>query len=1261
MNKKLLLVLIISVMAKAWVAAQVTDTVPDLIISEQRMDWGNTAYIELTNMGDSTLDLSQFMITSPHTSNRIFYFAANTLLAKVESYVLCNKWEEEDNNWGQLQSIVNQFVFPEESSWVTETGGHDSISVGEYILQTWNGKYSSQLWYKSSDIDSMVIDCFNWNRGEDGTDAGIKSQLPVAGVVDPISNNTLIRKLSVSEGNMGDWDASRGVDASDSEWLLASLPTYNQAIPFSSVGNHGEDYPIVATSANSDVVVDLDNGTLTVPWGIYRGDSIISELNLGKGMAWTLFENAVFEDSVHNILQTGDVLQLKSFGNTMQMKDLAITVSPPASDMNKAFPVRNTGLYDADDPTSITVIKGTRYYVTDNMPTIDTIGNVPFACRVDTMLNYIEWASNANADFIWKDGPVRVDLMNGDILEVTAENGSKKQYYIDVQDYTMSDNVDLTAITWPDITMEHMLFDLNWITDTLPGFSPNKTNYEVTLKYGTTNVPAFKAYSDDLNAKISYSPAISLSGGFDERTTVITVTSESDTLTAVYKVTFNLEQREEDFQEFSPGPFISEFHQRSYTQLEGLEICNPGNVDLDLSNYLITSIESNDAAASVTQSLSHEYRYKMYVPGYRLQDDSLLYMTTDYKKLVTFDGDVNPIVKPGGVFTIGGGNTERWVEKNKPSPDWNIIFDHDRENAWGIIFPKGTGLTHRNGTWSYFLWEINDTENDSIKNGWKALNLNNLKLIDVLGYSDGSNFYDAAGYTGSGGGGISIIRKPHIWKGNDSYVISGGTTPEDSEWIVRPPADKGTALLTMGSQPLDQITGYLSTVSSLIYIVDPGYQGDLGITGIGNGETVQQFFDKLIQPDTGQDLSVKTNADGAILALTDPISQSDTLVVVSADGTNMSKYVLDVTPLNNNVNLALTGGSTLTIEASAVSGFEQGATLEDVSGGVKTESDLSIINIIDGAGALIPLKVLDGEGVYQPVLATSDLYIEVVAQNGDRKQYQLTPDANNSDAFVLSSVYEVDNDYFIISGLPGGTAVSAFMDNITPAEGATVKIIDKLDYDRTLGNLSYDDLLVVVSSDGSKTVTYMLNFVEEIIVNAQPSVSVASDNIEVEIGVATSVSVTADDDGLPAPPGALTYTWSVSSGEATNVAIANPDQATTDVTFSASGSYELQILVSDGELDATATVSVSVLVGVENLSSAFRMYPNPANEKVILEFMDLSAPVISIYNITGKAVYNGIAEGSTMTIDVSGMDTGLYFVKIENGGEQITKKLSIIK
>lgn len=1264
MNKKLLLLLFISIVSKAWLAAQV-DTIPDLIISEQRMDWSTNAYIELTNMGDSALDLSQFILSSPYTDNNRYYFEPNTMLNPKKTVVLANYWDEVDRNWVELQAKTDFLVWQDDASELTI---YDSISVGAYLLQSWGGKYSTLLWYKWSDVDSMIIDCFNYNTDANGS--AQKVLVPVAGVPEAVNYNTLVRKFNIVQGNLGNWDASRGTDAAESEWLLAEHLTPQHGLPFTTVGNHG-NYSIDVTAANPDIVLDIANGTLTAPWGIIRGDSLIKNLNLGDGMAWSYLQNPVFEDSIHTIMQTGDKLQLKSFGTAMTLKELSITVTDPKDDMNLVFPRRSTGPLNADIPGSITVIKGVRYYVTNGEPTMDTIGNVPFAARVDTLFKYIEWASNASAKIIWKDGTERVDLMNGDILEVTAANSSKKQYYIDVQEYSLSDNVSLSAIIWPDITMQDRLFDLNWITDTIPGFAPNITSYTVKLRSDTKNVPAFKAYSQDLNARISYKPAVSLKGGFDERTTVITVTSESDTLTKKYYITFAVEVNSELMQSFKGEPFFTEFQSKTMTQVEVVELANPGTESLDLSKYLIARINGSDPVSAITQNLDYINRYSMYVPGYRFTDDTASWQKdgvngADYKKLVKFDGDVDPNLEANGdVFVIAGGDPNKLVESADLDPSvYNLTFPIDYPNVWGIQFPKNTGLTQRNNNITLYLFRI---DNDTILSGDKAIgDINDLTLIDVLGHNDGTNYGSIAGYTGPINKGFRVIRKPNIWRGNTSYLASGGTTLENSEWLLTDPTTEGLswseACSTIGNHKLDPVTAYISTVSSLKYLVDRGYQGKLGITGIGNGETVQQFYDNLIIPDTAQTLTVKNSSDGAPRALADAVAAGDTLVVIAADGKSTTKYVLDITPLDNNVSLVAVSGSGLTITANTVTGFILGTTLKTVMEGVKPGSDLAIMNIIDATGALVPLQEMDANGVYLPVLATKNMFFEVVAQNGNRASYQLIPGSQVGDAFVVSSVYAIDQDHFVIAGVPGGISVSKFLANLTAAEGATVTILDKAAYKRAMGNLSIDDVLKVVSSDGSKTVIYMLYFVDE--VNVAPSVSVAETDIAAASGVAVSVSATVTDDGLPIVPGVLSYTWTVSVGSAANVSIAAPTEATTNVTFTADGFYVLQIKVSDGELDGVATVNVTVTgTGIESNSAAFRMYPNPANETITLEMGNRGneIPVISIYSITGKIVYKEIAENNIKVIDVSRLDKGLYFVKIENGTETITKKLSIVK
>ncbi len=70
------------------------------------------------------------------------------------------------------------------------------------------------------------------------------------------------------------------------------------------------------------------------------------------------------------------------------------------------------------------------------------------------------------------------------------------------------------------------------------------------------------------------------------------------------------------------------------------------------------------------------------------------------------------------------------------------------------------------------------------------------------------------------------------------------------------------------------------------------------------------------------------------------------------------------------------------------------------------------------------------------------------------------------------------------------------------------------------------------------------------------------------------------DDGLPTKPGALTMTWSKSSGPGT-VTFANPQSAATQATFSYAGSYTLAVTASDGVLSTKAIVTVNVLPGAD--------------------------------------------------------------------------------
>ena len=93
--------------------------------------------------------------------------------------------------------------------------------------------------------------------------------------------------------------------------------------------------------------------------------------------------------------------------------------------------------------------------------------------------------------------------------------------------------------------------------------------------------------------------------------------------------------------------------------------------------------------------------------------------------------------------------------------------------------------------------------------------------------------------------------------------------------------------------------------------------------------------------------------------------------------------------------------------------------------------------------------------------------------------------------------------------------------------------------------------------------------------NQAPTVNAGPDRT-VTLPNAVLLTGSATDDGLPNPPAAMTYNWSMASGPGT-VTLGAPNALSTSASFSASGSYVLRLTASDGALTASDVVSVTVI------------------------------------------------------------------------------------
>lgn len=95
-------------------------------------------------------------------------------------------------------------------------------------------------------------------------------------------------------------------------------------------------------------------------------------------------------------------------------------------------------------------------------------------------------------------------------------------------------------------------------------------------------------------------------------------------------------------------------------------------------------------------------------------------------------------------------------------------------------------------------------------------------------------------------------------------------------------------------------------------------------------------------------------------------------------------------------------------------------------------------------------------------------------------------------------------------------------------------------------------------------------------------------------------------------------------------------------------------------------VMAGTTVGIKNIdASSLSIYPNPANENMIIELNDArlsDAAVISIYDLNGRVVKheNLSFQGGRTAVKTSGLKDGLYTIMIKDQNNVYTTKLSVI-
>jgi len=305
-------------------------------------------------------------------------------------------------------------------------------------------------------------------------------------------------------------------------------------------------------------------------------------------------------------------------------------------------------------------------------------------------------------------------------------------------------------------------------------------------------------------------------------------------------------------------------------------------------------------------------------------------------------------------------------------------------------------------------------------------------------------------------------------------------------------------------------------------------------------------------------------------------------------GTYVVQLIVNNCGMNSVSTVAISTGDVPPVaQPGAVQAIAVGSTV-DLTGDASTASGdnaliyrWSLLNKPTGSAAALssttsefPLFVVDLAGDYISQLIVNDGTLNSApSTKWDSTLGHLPPvaDAGSNQTVAVSSTVQLSGAN---SFSPDGESVGYGWIMLSKPSGSNATLFRNISADATfvadVAGLYIVQLTVHNSTYGSSvpvTVEITAAQNQAPVVNAGPN-----QTITLPVNQVTLLG-TATDDGLP--NGTLAITWSVVSGLGT-VSFYNPNEASTQASFSSAGTYVLKLTANDSQLQSSATTTVTV-------------------------------------------------------------------------------------